>query len=67
MRIFIKAKPKRKKKEVRKIKNTHFIVSVKEAPADGKANRAIERAIAEYLRIPASRVRIVSGRTSRKR
>ena len=44
-----------------------FVVSVKERPIDGKANRAIEKAIAEYFHVPVSRVRIVSGHTSREK
>ena len=43
-----------------------FIVAVKEPPKDGKANRAIERALAEYFNVPPSRVRIVSGHASRE-
>lgn len=37
------------------------------APADGAANKAIERSLAKALRLPRSAVRIVSGATSREK
>lgn len=46
---------------------SRFIVAVKEPPADGRANRAIERAVAGYFKVPPSRVRIVSGHASREK
>lgn len=61
MRIFIKAKPAAKEEFIRKIDETHFVVSVGEPPRDGRANWAIERKIAEYFNLPPSRVNIVSG------
>lgn len=44
-----------------------LVVSVKERPTGGQANRAIERAIAEYLHVAPSRVRIVAGHASREK
>lgn len=44
-----------------------FMVSVKEPAKEGRANRAIEKAIAEYFNIPPSRVRIVSGEASKEK
>ena len=64
MKIFIKAKPNSKKTGVEEIDPTHFIVRVKEPPKDGKANRAIEKAVAEHLNIPYMQVWIVSGTSS---
>lgn len=40
-------------------------VSVTTAPERGRANEALERLLAEALRVSASAVRIVSGHTSR--
>ncbi len=82
MKISVKAKPGAKKEFVEKMTepsgglfpapgdkaaSPRFTVSVKERATDGKANRAIEQAIAEYVHVPASRVRIVSGHTSREK
>lgn len=61
MKIFVKARPNVKQEKVEKINETHFIVSVKEPPKEGKANKAIARALADYFAVAASRVCLVSG------
>ncbi len=45
----------------------HFIVAVKEPAIDGRANRAIERALAEYFKVPLSRVRMVRGHSAKQK
>ena len=65
MKIFVKAKPKAKEARVEKIDDTHFVVSVKEPPTEGRANWGVERALGAYFGVPPSSVRIVSGHTSR--
>ena len=67
MRLFITAKPRAKQEEVIQIDATHFKVSVKEPPVDGRANEGVERAMASFLNIPPSDVRVVSGHTSKKK
>jgi uncharacterized protein YggU (UPF0235/DUF167 family) len=76
MKIFVKAKPGANVKRVEKIDGglfdakkdeMHFIVAVKEPPIDGRANRAIEKAIAEYFHVSASCARIIKGQTSRNK
>ena len=64
MKINVKAKPNSHKEKVEKISDTEFIVSVKEPPVHGLANKATLRALAEYFNISQSRLRIVSGYTS---
>lgn len=63
MKIFVTAKPRAKNEEVKKIDETHFIVSVKEPPVDGKANRAIAKVLSDYFDIPISSVIMTSGYT----
>jgi uncharacterized protein YggU (UPF0235/DUF167 family) len=72
MKIFVRAKPGVKKVYVKETTDLfekkgerHFVVAVNERAVDGKANRAIEHALAEYFDVPASRVRIVSGQTAK--
>ncbi|MBI2674308.1 MAG: DUF167 domain-containing protein [Candidatus Yanofskybacteria bacterium] len=67
MRISIKAKPSSHEEKVVKISDTEFIVSVKEPPVKGLANRAILHALSKHLGIAQVRVRIVSGYTSRQK
>ncbi len=44
-----------------------YKVSVKEAPEHGRANEAIVRALADYFHVPYSRVRLLSGQTSKNK
>ena len=45
----------------------HFVVSVKEPPIQGRANQAILKALARFLDVAPSRLRIISGYTSRQK
>ena len=45
----------------------YFEVWVKEPPIEGRANEAVERALADYFGVAKSKVNIVSGQTSRKK
>jgi uncharacterized protein YggU (UPF0235/DUF167 family) len=67
MKIFIKAKPSSRAEKVEKIDELNYIVSVVEPPINGKANEAIRNALAVYFKIGSSRVRIISGNTSRNK
>ena len=63
-RIFIKAKPGAKITSVTE-KNGQLVVAVKERAADGRANRAVEKAVAKHFGIAPARVRIVVGHAAR--
>lgn len=65
MKISVKAKPNSHENKVEKIDDQNFVVSVKEPPVNGMANRAIVKALSEYFHTP--RVRIVSGHISRQK
>lgn len=67
MKLQVKARPNAKEEKVEKISDTEFVVSVKEPPVEGKANRAIINALAVYFGIGSVRVKIVSGYTSRQK
>jgi hypothetical protein len=74
MKIFVKAKPMALEEKVEKIDppnggagETHFEVSVKEPPIAGRANMAIIKAVAGHFKVAPSRVRIISGFTSRQK
>lgn len=67
IKIFVKAKPSSREEKVEKVDESHFIVSVKEPPVQGKANQAIRNALAVYFKTGTSCVRIVSGQTSRNK
>jgi len=67
MRINIKAKPNSHEEKVVKISGTEFIVSVKEPPVHGLANKAIIKALADYFSVSPVRIRIVSGYVSKQK
>jgi uncharacterized protein len=67
VKIFIKAKPNSKEEKVQKIDEINYTVSVTEPPIKGKANEAIRNALAVYFKIASSRVKIVSGFSSRSK
>ncbi|MBI2642555.1 MAG: DUF167 domain-containing protein [Candidatus Wildermuthbacteria bacterium] len=47
MKIFVKAKPSSREEYVEKVDDTHFLVSVKEPPVQGRANKAIIKVLGE--------------------
>ncbi len=79
MKILIRVKPNARENKIEPIacsaiaKNQRsfsgdcFAVSVKSRPKEGKANEEAIRLMASYLKIPPSRIIIVSGATSRNK
>jgi hypothetical protein len=67
VRISVKAKPSSREEKVEKIDDSNFVVSVKEPPEKGKANEAIRNALAVYFKTGSSRVKIISGYSSRNK
>lgn len=67
MKLFVTAKPRAKEESVKKIDDTHFVVSIKEPPVQDRANGAIIKTLAYFLGIAPSRLKIVSGHTSREK
>ena len=67
MRINVKAKPNSKEEKIEKIDDLNYIVSVKEPPIKGKANEAIKNALAIYFKLSSSRIKIISGYSSRNK
>lgn len=67
MKIFVKAKPGARENKVEKTGDWNFTVSVMEPPVQGRANAAIIGLLADYFKIPASRIKIVSGYASRQK
>lgn len=65
MKIFVTAKPNAGEDKIEKIDETHFIISVKEPPIQGRANRAISKVLAQFFDLPPSQVQLVSGYSSK--
>jgi len=65
MKFFVTAKTGAKESKVKRIDKQHFVVWVKEQPQKGRANKAIVKAVADYLEIPKSGINILHGKTSK--
>lgn len=65
MRLIVHVKPRARTPAVHRLDNEHLVVAVREAPEHGRANAAVVRALAAHLGVASSRVRIVSGHTSK--
>ncbi|MBU1146554.1 DUF167 domain-containing protein [Patescibacteria group bacterium] len=67
MKIFVSAKPRAREEKVERVDENNFIVSVTAPPVKGLANQAIIKVVAGYFKVAPSRVKIVSGFTSRQK
>ena len=65
MRLRIRVKPGAHADSVSKEPDGSLRVSVRARAQEGKANEAVVKAVAKFLRVPKSRVSIVSGLSSR--
>ena len=65
-RISIKAKPGAKVAGISE-KDGQLVVAVKERATDGRANRAVEKAIAKHLGVAPSCVHVVAGHAAHEK
>ncbi len=65
MRISIRVKPASRKPGIELAADGVYVVRVKEPPIDGKANKAVLRAVAEALGVSTTSVQLVSGETAK--
>lgn len=64
MRIQVKVKARAKGNKVERVSDTQYKIRVKAVPENGKANQAVIEVLSEYLKLPKSRLEIISGHTS---
>jgi uncharacterized protein (TIGR00251 family) len=64
-RLAVRVQPRSRSNEIAGERAGALIVKVTAPPRDGKANDAVRRLIAKRLRVPAGRVSIVRGESSR--
>lgn len=67
MKIFVTAKPASKQNRVEKIDETHFKIWVKAQPDEGRANKAVQETLADFLDVPKSRLELISGHKSKQK
>ena len=59
--------PRARQRRIAPRGNNRYEVWVPEAPADGAANKAVQRLLAEALMVAPSRLALIRGHTSRKK
>ena len=64
MYIKVRVFPKSKKEEVVEMDSTHFEIKVKEPAERNLANARVREIVAERLKVPMGKVRIISGHRS---
>jgi uncharacterized protein len=64
-RLALRVQPRSRKNEIAGERAGALLVRVTAPPVDGKANQAVRRQIANRLGVPAGRVSIVRGESSR--
>jgi len=67
MLIKVKAKPKSKKEGVKQLDKNTFEVRVNVPPEKGKANERIRELLADFFKVPKSRIKLVRGETSKEK
>jgi uncharacterized protein (TIGR00251 family) len=65
MRIYVHASPRSSRNEVIKISEGEYKVKLTAAPVDGQANDMLIRMLAQFFRVPKSRVNIIGGKTAK--
>lgn len=67
MKIYVKVKTGAKEEKIEKTDENNYMVSVKERPKKGLANKAVIKILRCYFKIPQKNVVIISGLPSRKK
>jgi len=67
MKIFARVKPNSKVERVEKISGSEFILYVKAAAREGRANEAVRELLSEYFKIPRSQINIIKGHKSKNK
>ena len=67
VRLSVVVVPRARRARIDQIDPMTLRVAVTAPPHDGQANEAVVAAVAEHLRVPRSRIRIVRGLGSRRK
>jgi uncharacterized protein YggU (UPF0235/DUF167 family) len=67
MRIVVRVKPNAKENKVEETGRNEYMLRVKAAPKENKANQAVVALLSEYLDIPKSRIIIIKGLASKNK
>jgi uncharacterized protein (TIGR00251 family) len=67
MNISVKVKPNSKENKIEKVHDNTFVLWVKQAAKEGRANEAAVKLLSDFFDISKSRIAIISGHKSRNK
>ena len=65
MKLFVTVKPNAKQNTVQQTDETHFRISVKSPPQEGRANEAVIQVLSDYFGAPKSRFLMIQGKQAK--
>jgi uncharacterized protein (TIGR00251 family) len=65
--VSVRVTPRAKRNEIGDVVNGLLQIRTTAPPADGKANKAVIKLLAEFVDVPPSRVTLLRGATSRNK
>ena len=65
--VAVRVTPRAKRNEVGDVRNGLLQIRTTAAPADGKANAAATKLLADYIGVPRSKVKLLRGPASRNK
>lgn len=66
MKLTVYVKPNSKKVFIRKEENGVLTIAVREPALEGKANEAVIESISKEMKVPKSKIRILSGQKTKE-
>lgn len=67
MKILVKVKSGAREEKVENLGGNNFLVSVRQRPEKGLANKAVIKLIAKYFKLAPTTVKIISGHSSKQK
>ncbi len=67
MIVNIKVKPQSRKQEIVKVNCNEYIVSLKSAPEDNKANMELLKLLKKYFKVEVQDIKIIKGKASKNK
>ena len=67
MRITVRVKAGSKKEMIEEIDDNNFVVKINQPAIEGKANKDLIEALAEYFNVSVSRIEIIKGEKSKNK
>jgi len=67
MKIYVKVKPKSGKQEIVEFGDFRYLVYLKSAPENNKANIELLKVLSKHLGVPSTRIQIKSGMTNNEK